>query len=303
MDFKVSNPNNHNGPTNGLVGLITNSGSSPSALVGFVPQWMGGKISNNNNGWLEEDPEEELEEEQIEDENMVNMRRMTLRGVKRLSKQMHDGYRTEKKMAKKLRQDELRMNGQEFDITTLDLAVGENRSENSKMMKLITGLSREFTELKNQNHMAEELSRWEAWVRGRIPNNLRFQEGPSIYTAPVPHADDPYVMVRDAAMNTQGDEDFNTDAPRDIQPSKPRGCPRDSQIMPLKRRSQTNPQPTLTQEDVDQLVRDRIEAAIRDERERVRREATRAGGPAGGPVTAPMARDCSFAGFMKCGPT
>nr|GEU70174.1 putative reverse transcriptase domain-containing protein [Tanacetum cinerariifolium] len=72
--------------------------------------------------------------------------------------------------------------------------------------------------------------------------------------------------------------------------------------MPPKRRSQTNPQPTLTQEDVDQLVRDGIEAAIRNERERVRREATRAGGPAGGPVTAPMARDCSFAGFMNCGP-
>nr|GFA12455.1 hypothetical protein [Tanacetum cinerariifolium] len=71
------------------------------------------------------------------------------RGVKRLSKQMHDRYRTEKKMAKKLRQDELRMNGQEFDITVLDSAVRENRSKNSKMMKLITGLSKEFTELKN----------------------------------------------------------------------------------------------------------------------------------------------------------
>nr|GFB68566.1 hypothetical protein [Tanacetum cinerariifolium] len=45
------------------------------------------------------------------------------RGVKRLSEQMHDMYRMEKKMAKKLRQDELRMNGQEFDITALDLAV------------------------------------------------------------------------------------------------------------------------------------------------------------------------------------
>nr|GEU93273.1 hypothetical protein [Tanacetum cinerariifolium] len=38
--------------------------------------------------------------------------------------------------------------------------------------------------------------------------------------------------------------------------------------MPPKRRSQTNPQPTLTQEAVDQLVPDGIEAAIRDERER-----------------------------------
>nr|GEV76150.1 hypothetical protein [Tanacetum cinerariifolium] len=73
--------------------------------------------------------------------------------------------------------------------------------------------------------------------------------------------------------------------------------------MPPKRRSQTNPQPTLTQEDVDHLVRDGIEAVIRDERERVRMEATRAGGPAGGPTAAPMARECSFTRFMKHGPT
>nr|GEW27366.1 putative reverse transcriptase domain-containing protein [Tanacetum cinerariifolium] len=109
------------------------------------------------------------------------------------------------------------------------LAVRENRFENSKMMKLITGLSREFTELKNQNRKAKELSRWEAWVRGRIPNHLRFQEKPSIYTAPVPHADDPYDMAKDATMDTRGDEDITTDAPWDTQPFEPRGFPRDSQ--------------------------------------------------------------------------
>nr|GFA73058.1 putative reverse transcriptase domain-containing protein [Tanacetum cinerariifolium] len=32
-------------------------------------------------------------------------------------------------------------------------------------------------------------------------------------------------------------------------------------------------------------------------------EATRAGGPAGGPTAAPMAQECSFTGFKKCGPT
>nr|GEV12440.1 putative reverse transcriptase domain, ribonuclease H-like domain, aspartic peptidase domain protein [Tanacetum cinerariifolium] len=127
-------------------------------------------------------------------------------------------------------------------------------------------------------------------------------EEPSIHTAPVPRADDPYVMMRDSAMDTRGDEDVDIDAPRDTQPSKPRGSRRDSQIMPPKRRSQTNSQPTLTKEDVDQLVRDRIKAAIRDEQERVKREAIRVGGPAGGPVTAPMARECSFVGFIKCGP-
>nr|GEZ42579.1 hypothetical protein [Tanacetum cinerariifolium] len=73
--------------------------------------------------------------------------------------------------------------------------------------------------------------------------------------------------------------------------------------MPPKRRTRTNPQLTLTQEDVDQLVQDGIAAAIKDERERVRRETTRAEGPARGLVTGPIAQECSFFGFMKCGPT
>nr|GEU63887.1 putative reverse transcriptase domain-containing protein [Tanacetum cinerariifolium] len=146
--------------------------------------------------------------------------------------------------AKILRQEELRRNGQAFDITALDSAVRANRSESSKMMRLIMDLSREFTELKNQNRRAEELSHWEAWVTGRIPNSLRFQEEPSIHIAPVPRADDPYVM----------------------------------------------------------LMRDGITAAIRDGRKRVRREATRAEGPARDPVNAPIARECSFVDFMKCGP-
>nr|GEX11043.1 putative reverse transcriptase domain-containing protein [Tanacetum cinerariifolium] len=80
------------------------------------------------------------------------------KGVKRLSKQMYDMYKMEKKMPKKFRQDELRMNGQEFNITTLDSIVIENKSKNSKMMKMIEGLSREFTELKIQNRKAEDTS-------------------------------------------------------------------------------------------------------------------------------------------------
>nr|GEY72815.1 retrovirus-related Pol polyprotein from transposon TNT 1-94 [Tanacetum cinerariifolium] len=100
-----------------------------------------------------------------------------------------------------------------------------------------------------------------------------------------------------------GVTNVDTDEPWDTQPFEPRGSPRDSRIIPPKRRSQTNPQSTLTQEDVDQLVRDRIKATIKDERERVRMEATRAGGLAGGPTAAHMARECSFIGFVKCGHT
>nr|GFC74702.1 hypothetical protein [Tanacetum cinerariifolium] len=108
-------------------------------------QWIGEQILDNNNGWLEEEPEEE---------EFSCWRELSLeRPSRRLSKQMHDRYSTEKKMAKILRQDELRKNGQEFDITALDSAVKANRSKSSKMMRLITDLR------KNQNRRAEELRR------------------------------------------------------------------------------------------------------------------------------------------------
>nr|GEX73663.1 putative reverse transcriptase domain-containing protein [Tanacetum cinerariifolium] len=309
----------------------------PAAFVGFAPQWIGKQIPNNNNGWLEEEPEEEVEDEEEEeneameddDEDDAEIAdvdnipippviqfsnfhigessasrdllegndevsvpypmpcdlRSVHRGVKRLSKQMHDRYKTEKMMARILRQEELRRNGQAFDITALDSAVRANTSKSSKMMRLITDLSREFSELKCQNRRVEELS-----------------QDPSIHIAPVPRADDPYVMVRDAARGTQEDEDVDTAASWNTQPPESHGSPRDSQTMPPKRRSQTNPQLTLTQEDVDQLVQDGIAAAVREEQERVRREATRAEGPTRDPVTAPIAQECLFASFMKCGP-
>nr|GEY12964.1 hypothetical protein [Tanacetum cinerariifolium] len=151
---------------------------APAALVRFAPQWNGGQIPYNNN---EEDPEEEPEEEEIEDDDMVNdkeddaefgsnfhigessaMRDLLVgnskvyapgpmcydlksvhRGVMKLSKQMPDR---------------------------------ENRSKNSKMMKMITGLSREFTELKIQNRRAEELSRWEAWKNKKYEWGMEEEE-------------------------------------------------------------------------------------------------------------------------------
>nr|GEX92835.1 hypothetical protein [Tanacetum cinerariifolium] len=73
--------------------------------------------------------------------------------------EMHDRYKTEKRMEKILRQEELRRNGQAFDITALDSTVRANRSESSKMMRLITDLSKEFSELKSQNRRVKELSR------------------------------------------------------------------------------------------------------------------------------------------------
>ncbi|GJT37985.1 hypothetical protein Tco_0937850 [Tanacetum coccineum] len=47
------------------------------------------------------------------------------RGVKRLDRQMFDRYNTEIRMAKKFKEDDLRMNRHEYDITALDAAVRE----------------------------------------------------------------------------------------------------------------------------------------------------------------------------------
>nr|GEY56455.1 hypothetical protein [Tanacetum cinerariifolium] len=119
-------------------------------------------------------------------------------------------YKTEKRMAKKLKEDEFHMNGHEYDITALDTAVRENRSDYPEMMKVVEGLSRQFSEFKEQNRRAKRSSRWEAWVRRRIPRDLQFQEEPPIYPASIPRADNPYVMVSHVTMAAREDDDDET---------------------------------------------------------------------------------------------
>nr|GEW92278.1 hypothetical protein [Tanacetum cinerariifolium] len=155
------------------VGLsVTHSGSSPDDLVGFTPQWIGGKILNNNNGWLkedlDEDKEEDPKEDKIEDEDMVNDEEddaEVINPYEEADPHNRPPPRSDKET--------------EFAPPVVQIAnvddpssihrgvmklIKENRSKYSKMMKMITGLNREFTELKIQNHRAEELSHWEAWV-------------------------------------------------------------------------------------------------------------------------------------------
>ncbi|GKA90081.1 hypothetical protein Tco_0811893 [Tanacetum coccineum] len=130
--------------------------------------------------------------------------RTLLEGVPRLDKQMFDRYKTEKKMAKKFKEDEFRMNRHEYDITALDTAVRKNSSDHSEMKKFVLGLSRQFNELKEQN------------------------QEPPIHFVSAPRVDDPYTIVRDAAMAAREDDDDDTTAPKDSQPSETRGSPRDA---------------------------------------------------------------------------
>ncbi|GJZ27133.1 hypothetical protein Tco_0571386 [Tanacetum coccineum] len=130
------------------------------------------------------------------------------RGVTRLDRQMFDRYKTEIRMVKKFKEDDLCMNLHEYNITALDVAVRDNSSDYSKIMKFVEGLSKKFNELKEQCCQAERLSRWEI-----IPEGLRFQEEPSkphIHPAFAPRLDDPYAIVRDVAIAARDDDGDDT---------------------------------------------------------------------------------------------
>ncbi|GJW60725.1 putative reverse transcriptase domain-containing protein [Tanacetum coccineum] len=208
------------------------------ARIYFVKLFLSsvsGQIPNNNNGWLEEDPEEDPEEEEDDEEDPEEgdneeeemevddeennsevfppgPRPSDLRAIHsrttKLEKQMFERYTTEFKIRNKFKENDLSMNSQEIKALT----------NYSDMMRLIEGLSKQVEELMLRCSRGKCLSQWEAQVRLHIPEGLQFQEEPPIPSASVPRADDPYVMIRDAAMAAQEDEDDDADAAKDSQP-------------------------------------------------------------------------------------
>nr|GEV16475.1 reverse transcriptase domain-containing protein [Tanacetum cinerariifolium] len=293
----------------------------PNNMNGFALH-MNPQPERNMNWWLiEDDDDDELEEDVFDDNFHVRESSSTgailagndwihtpglmgcnlesvHRGVKRLDRQMFNRYSTKIRMAKKFKADDLRINRHEYDITALDATVRENRSDYFKIMKFVEGLSKQFNELKEQCCRVKRLIRWEACVRKRIPEGLRFQKEPSeppIHPAFAPRSDDPYVMARDAAITARDNDGDDTTAPTDSQPCKLRGSLRDLQIMPPKGTSATA---------IQKLVVDKVPEAL------VANLATRnninvAGelGGSGGQGEVPPSRECTFVGFMKCGPT
>ncbi|GJT65030.1 hypothetical protein Tco_1016510 [Tanacetum coccineum] len=135
----------------------------------------------------------------------------------KLEKQMFERYTTEFKIRNKFKENDLCMNSQKIEAST----------NYSNMMRLIEGLSNQVEELTLQCSRGKHLSEWEAQVRPQIPEELQFREDPPIPSASVPCADDPYVMIRDAAKAAQEDADDDVDVDKDPQPSEFRGSLRD----------------------------------------------------------------------------
>nr|GEX24915.1 hypothetical protein [Tanacetum cinerariifolium] len=206
----------------------------------------------------------------------------SVRGVAtRLDKQMFDRYRTEKKMEKKFKEDEFHMNGHEYDIIALDVV----------------------------NRRAEYLSHWEARIKGRIYAELRFKEEPPIYTAFAPRANDPYVMNHASPKGTSAAaiqklvvdkvvEALGTDRAARNDPNVAEGSGGNG--------GQGGAPPNHAyQEDVviaiQKLVVDKVARALAADR--VARNDPNVAEGSGGNGGAQLIRECSFDGFMKCGPT
>ncbi|GJZ91117.1 hypothetical protein Tco_0663044 [Tanacetum coccineum] len=107
--------------------------------------------------------------------------------------------------------------------------------------------------------------------------------------------DDPYAIARDAAIVARDDDSDDTTTPMDSQPSEPRGSPRDPQIMHPKGMSAAT---------IQKLVTDKVvEALAADHTTRNNPNIVGGSGGNGGQGGAPPIRECTFVGFMKCGPT
>nr|GEX18198.1 hypothetical protein [Tanacetum cinerariifolium] len=87
---------------------------------------------------------------------------------------------------------------------------------------------------------------------------------PSARPVPAPYLDDPYVVTRDAAIATSSiDDDDDDTAPMDSQPHEP------LLTMPPRKSTRGNPPPPLTQDTMNRMIQESVEATIRAKRERV----------------------------------
>nr|GEX34978.1 putative reverse transcriptase domain-containing protein [Tanacetum cinerariifolium] len=97
---------------------------------------------------------------------------------------------------------------------------------------------------------------------------------PSVRPVLSPYPDDPFVVTRDAAIATAAiatsgiDDDDDETAPIDSQPYEPRGSLRDTRTMTPRKNTRGNPPPPLTQDTVNRMIQESVEAAIWAERER-----------------------------------
>nr|GEX97212.1 reverse transcriptase domain-containing protein [Tanacetum cinerariifolium] len=228
----------------------------------------------------------------------------------KMEKFMSERIDTEGRINKKFKEQDRHFLGLGCDNIEMDRIVRNVMSDLSRLKKLIKGLSDRFDEYERSKVFDAKRVLEKELVNERNAKEF-YREfvreppaEPSAQPVPAPYPDDPYVVTRDAAIvdaaiATSGiDDDDDDTATMDSQPHEPHGSPRDTRTMPPRKSTRGNPHPLLTQDTVNHMIQESVEAAIRAERERVQNEANRTEGP----NVARVARECTFADFMKCSP-
>ncbi|GJZ24990.1 hypothetical protein Tco_0562449 [Tanacetum coccineum] len=345
-------PNDPNVDTSAIVPAPANPEHAPAQPVGlgngFAPHWIGSNIPNNQNGWIEEDPEEEEEDPEEEEEDPEEEeeylgeeeedseeeeedseeeeedseedpeedpekdpkedpeedpeeepeegddeeKEMEVDDeennseMKDMEKFMMERIDTEGRMKKKFKEQDRHFVGLGCDNIEIDRTVRKVMSNLSGVKKLVKGLSDRFNEYERSKVFKDKKILEKELVNERKKDFYREfvrkpPAEPFARSAPALRSDDPYVVARDAAaaVTTSDIHDDDDTASMDSQPYEPRGSPRDSQTMPPKRSLRGDPPPPLTQETINRMIQESVEAAIRTERERDRNEANRVGGP------------------------
>nr|GEV36190.1 reverse transcriptase domain-containing protein [Tanacetum cinerariifolium] len=290
-----------------------------SIMLGFAPAML--NIPNNNNGWIEEDYEEEMEaEEDVEEEIGVEvmMMKMMLRSftpmrrlipsighhlaprqrskgegssatvfnpalcgvyppgpmvndpntlysrVKTLTKQMWDRYRVESSSFKRLKKNDMRMDNFDDDLTALDSTLREQIQE--IMKKLMAELNEQFQQIQERNLRAEnEMVR----IRLRVAEEKAKDK----------HMDAEYYKYHLAHVSWLYDDLSRWES---------------------KIREQNMPSRKMTQAAIEKLIADAI---TRDRATRGNLSgADRSRGNNKDQGGSPLARECTYAGFMKCNP-
>nr|GFA27506.1 putative reverse transcriptase domain-containing protein [Tanacetum cinerariifolium] len=254
----------------------------------------------------------------------------------KMEKFMSERIDTEGRIKKKFKEQDRHFLGLGCDNIEMDRTVRKVMSDLSGLKKIVKGLSDRFNEyerskvfdakrvlekeLVNERNGKEFYREFDEYMCQMLKNHQKSEGSfplplssqvreppvePSARLVPVLYPDDPYVVTRDAAIAdaavaTSGidDDDDDDTAPMDSQPHESRGSPRDTQTMPPRKSTRGNPPPLLTQDTVNRMIQESVEAAIRAEIERVQNEANRAEGH----KVALVARECTFADFMKCSP-
>nr|GEW95004.1 hypothetical protein [Tanacetum cinerariifolium] len=282
-------PNDPNIDASTIVPAFVNLDDAPAQPVGlendFAPHWIGDDIPNNQNGWIEEDTKEEKEDPKEELEDDDNDMEMDDE-AEVIDPYMDDGLNNSPPLNSK---------HEETPPTSLvipdadgqpipPIASFERIDTEGRVKKKFKEQDRHFVGLGCDNIEVDKAVRNVMSDLSRLKKTMPPKKSTRGNPPPSLTQDTVNRMIQESveAAIWAERERVQIEENHTKRPNSTRG----------------NPPPSLTQDTVNRMIQESVEAAIWAERERVQIEENHTKRP----NVAPVARECTFADFMKCSP-